>query len=256
MYKFKKTGNVYSEINETGIAVDKNDSYNESGKFYSYDTITGISVSIKSTKFTPGVITFVENGKQHSIGFLFKDSAMADEAVEFVKSKMNGTGTKMAQEFPDAKYILEGGVKDTLVVFEDRVIIRHKGVANILAMEGITGDKTIYITDITSVQFKSANKILSGHIQFSLPGGNEAKGGLLAAAGDENTVTFIDTMNEKAQEIQIYLNQRIREYKTGMVTQASSTSNVDELRKYKGLLDEGIITQEEFDIKKKELLGL
>ena len=33
-------------------------------------------------------------------------------------------------------------------------------------------------------------------------------------------------------------------------------SNADELKKYKELLDSGIITQEEFDQKKKQLLGL
>lgn len=33
-------------------------------------------------------------------------------------------------------------------------------------------------------------------------------------------------------------------------------SNVDEIRKYKNLLDEDIITQEDFDVKKKQLLGL
>lgn len=32
-------------------------------------------------------------------------------------------------------------------------------------------------------------------------------------------------------------------------------SPADELKKYKGLLDEGIISQEEFDAKKKQLLG-
>lgn len=37
---------------------------------------------------------------------------------------------------------------------------------------------------------------------------------------------------------------------------ASSTSNADELKKFKELLDSGIITQEEFDAKKKQLLGL
>jgi len=36
----------------------------------------------------------------------------------------------------------------------------------------------------------------------------------------------------------------------------SSTSNADELKKYKDLLDSGIITQDEFDAKKKQLLGL
>ena len=35
-----------------------------------------------------------------------------------------------------------------------------------------------------------------------------------------------------------------------------NTSNADELKKYKELLDSGIITQEEFDAKKKQLLGL
>lgn len=35
-----------------------------------------------------------------------------------------------------------------------------------------------------------------------------------------------------------------------------STSNTEEIKKYKDLLDNGIITQEEFDKKKKELLGL
>jgi predicted Zn-dependent peptidase len=37
---------------------------------------------------------------------------------------------------------------------------------------------------------------------------------------------------------------------------ASADSNADELRKFKGLLDDGIISQAEFDEKKKELLGL
>jgi len=36
----------------------------------------------------------------------------------------------------------------------------------------------------------------------------------------------------------------------------SAGSNADELRKFKGLLDDGIISQAEFDEKKKELLGL
>ena len=36
----------------------------------------------------------------------------------------------------------------------------------------------------------------------------------------------------------------------------SAGSNADELRKFKGLLDDGIITQEEFDMKKKDLLGI
>ena len=40
------------------------------------------------------------------------------------------------------------------------------------------------------------------------------------------------------------------------VVNTPATSNADELKKFKELLDAGIITQEEFDAKKKQLLGL
>lgn len=42
----------------------------------------------------------------------------------------------------------------------------------------------------------------------------------------------------------------------GKKSSGSSTSAADEIRKYKELLDEGIITAEEFEQKKKQLLGL
>ena len=39
-------------------------------------------------------------------------------------------------------------------------------------------------------------------------------------------------------------------------TKETFFSSADELKKYKELLDSGIISQEEFDVKKKQLLGL
>ncbi len=39
-------------------------------------------------------------------------------------------------------------------------------------------------------------------------------------------------------------------------TPQTAVSQADELKKFKDLLDNGIITQEEFDQKKKQLLGL
>ena len=79
-------------------------------------------------------------------------------------------------------------VGDGLKVYEDRVVISHSGVMNFFAM-GIKGDKTIYYSDLTAVEFKKGGWT-AGHIQFSLLGGRECVGGVLAAAGDENTVSF------------------------------------------------------------------
>ena len=44
--------------------------------------------------------------------------------------------------------------------------------------------------------------------------------------------------------------------KQAIVNDTVIGSNADELKKYKDLLDSGVITQEEFDAKKKQLLGL
>lgn len=41
-----------------------------------------------------------------------------------------------------------------------------------------------------------------------------------------------------------------------VIKQEGTSGNTDELKKYKDLLDSGVITQEEFDAKKKQLLGL
>jgi len=43
---------------------------------------------------------------------------------------------------------------------------------------------------------------------------------------------------------------------TNSESQASTVSSADELLKFKSLLDSGVITQEEFDAKKKQILGL
>jgi len=44
--------------------------------------------------------------------------------------------------------------------------------------------------------------------------------------------------------------------KNVVIEKAPAIDNADQLKKYKDLLDSGVITQEEFDTKKKQLLGL
>ncbi len=151
----------------------------------------------------------------------------------------------------------DGKNGDILIVYEDRIVLKHKGVLNVLAM-GVHGDKTIYFTDLTAVQFKRAGFTV-GHLQFSLLGGNESRGGVIAASSDENTITFVESKNYEAEKAHNYINNKIRETRNGSqksTTVVQQTSAADELKKFKELLDSGVITQEEFDAKKKQLLGL
>lgn len=72
---------------------------------------------------------------------------------------------------------------------------------------------------------------------------------------NENSFTF-DTYkvsNDEMQEVAEYVKQRVDQIKNSTGTVFSSA---DELKKFKELLDSGIISQEEFDAKKKQLLNL
>lgn len=54
----------------------------------------------------------------------------------------------------------------------------------------------------------------------------------------------------------LLVDRQNRQPHSTTIKQEMPQSNADDLRKYKELLDDGIITQEEFDAKKKQLLGL
>ena len=153
-------------------------------------------------------------------------------------------------------YLLDGGVGDLLFVYKDRIVIKHQGVLNLMAM-GIKGDKTLYYSDITAIQYKRPGA-LAGHIQFSILGGVEHTGGVFSAGSDENTITINSGTEVLAEKVVDYINQKLKECKAakncGTVIQQISAA--DEIKKYKELLDMGIITQEEFDAKKKQLLDL
>lgn len=69
------------------------------------------------------------------------------------------------------------------------------------------------------------------------------------------TFFYLSDRNAISDEIRNLLVDRQSKVSLAEVVAERST-NADELKKYKELLDIGAITQEEFDTKKKELLGL
>ena len=76
---------------------------------------------------------------------------------------------------------------------------------------------------------------------------------------NENSFTFEGHLDNIMEEVQLFVKKKVDEakrQKNAPVVVAGTLSNADELKKFKELLDMGIITQEEFDAKKKQLLGL
>lgn len=82
----------------------------------------------------------------------------------------------------------------------------------------------------------------------------------IAVGTSSGRVGFLLIKNR--DELHAVISNLIIERQTQITSNAAPTiqqivqSDADELKKYKALLDDGIITQEEFNAKKKEILGL
>ncbi len=148
--------------------------------------------------------------------------------------------------------------KAYIIIDDDKIIIKRKGLLA-LGSHGMVGEKTIRISQISAVQLKEAGLTI-GYIQFILKGSQESKGGLHAAMDDENTVCFDgglhpDQANSDARAIRKYIEEYFKKLENDNKTVVNQDDKYDQLFKLKKLLDEGIITQEEFNAEKIKLLN-
>lgn len=149
-----------------------------------------------------------------------------------------------------------------LIVYDDRAVISRKTAQGFIS-QGLKGDKTFFYKDLYSVEYKKPNLWANGYIKFILPGIPEVSQALGTfgstteeASKDPNTLilrAFKKEIPIKSEEMYNYIIQKISEYKN-VEKKSNKISDADEILKFKKLLDEGIITQEEFEKKKKQLL--
>lgn len=132
------------------------------------------------------------------------------------------------------------------------VKIQPKGFSNFINKGGSKGEKSIPITSISAIQFKEPG-LTTGYIQFAYSGSTETKGGTSAAIKDENSITFFKRELKKAKELIKLIEMKRHESSFPSIT---SQSAADEILKMKKLMDAGILTKEEFEAKKKQLLNI
>lgn len=138
----------------------------------------------------------------------------------------------------------------TLILSETWIIIKRGLKGFLLGWWSIRWDKSIPYSSIVAVQFKKA-WLLAWYLQITLSWWSEAKWGVFESIKDENTVNFYNNKNkdfEEAKEI-------IEKYISNKGGNMWNYSNLDEIEKLDWLLKKGIITEDEFNSKKKELLG-
>ena len=99
--------------------------------------------------------------------------------------------------------------------------------------------------------------VMSGFIQFSIAGGAARNssftwtGGTFDAAQDENSVVFV---GHNAYQIALKIKEYVENYQERSSSSGSLVSAADEIVKLKALMDQGIITSEEFAIKKRRFI--
>lgn len=230
-------------------------SFEEDGIFYNNATmIPYTAISEMELIVTPkdplecGMMFVHSNGQIFKVGYTFKDRERFIHAYKIAYAKLN--------KKCDEKYWLLAHTGTYVKVYEDYILLRHMTPGAQVVSGSTSGQKRIPIEEITSVQLKEPAGLTVGFIQFSYAGSTELRGDILQAMHDENAVPVDSTNVPLAREIADYIYAQKKMLKNTPITQVQSVSTADELKKFKELLDIGIITQEEFDAKKKQLLGL
>lgn len=150
------------------------------------------------------------------------------------------------------------GGKTIIKLGNGTLTISRPGIMSKLS-HGFSGEKTILFNQISAIQIKKAG-IAGGYIQFVLAGTKEARSGIIFGEKDENIVYFASTFNNKktnnaAEEIKRTIEQyNLNNNKSNTIIKGDD--KYDKLAKLKKLLDDNVITRDEFEIEKAKLLKL
>lgn len=181
--------------------------------------------------------------------------------TSFLRSYNNSITERWGCVKMEKTYYVKRAGKTYIDVNDLGITIRRKGMLNMMN-QGLKGEKSIPFSSISAVQLKKPG-ITSGYIQFSLLGGNESRGGVTAAVRDENSVMIAGKDEyEDMLELKEFIEQRMLERNQHQIkvqpapSAPLEKSPVEQVKELKELLDMGIITQQEFDTKKNQLLGL
>lgn len=155
-----------------------------------------------------------------------------------------------------------------ITVFHDYVVFSRNSLAGYTA-QGAAGARTYYYRDIALVEYRKPNLAANGYLKIVLAGTNDVRSGTRsstprAVAQDPNTMVlraFKSSVPVESEKIYNFIQRRVHEIKTApppapVFAPPEPASNADEIVKYKQLMDQGIITAEEFEAKKRQLLGI
>lgn len=166
---------------------------------------------------------------------------------------------KEAENRPENALFYVNGTEASLAIFEDFIELDFTGDVLKKVFSGMGGVKKIYYPQITGIQKRDAGSVLSGSIEFEVPGMSFSRDWSDGKGQSENMIHYEYYYQDEIDKIYEFVNQKIldiqKSKRNPQPTPSNETSVLSEIKKAKELLDMGIITQEEFDKIKKDLLN-
>ena len=247
------------------VALMKEWSLNDDGIFVGgnkipLNTITKVEYTPVTSPSKNGVVQIFVGAKFYTLAFPYKQKENGEIAAKYILENYGDDSRKQRYEKDNegVVYDLVGVRGRTMKVFADRVVIKTAAtLGNLFIGNATDGEKTIYYSDCIGVQFKESG-VTIGYLQLETASGmmNNNQSNFF----NENSFTFDPSAisNDRMRDVAAYIRERISEAKKAKNAPSvvQQISAADELKKFKELLDMGILTQEEFDAKKKQLLGM
>jgi hypothetical protein len=146
-----------------------------------------------------------------------------------------------------------------LRVYEDGVVILERGMKS----DDLLPDyRTFFYNEILAVEFKNCGWF-KGSMEFKIKGSSKRLNELNAGKASSTVFEFSKTslpenriLAQKMEKVNMFIQVKVEEAQAANKNQPGTVISVaDEIIKFKQLLDQGVLTQEEFDKKKKELLN-
>ena len=236
------------QVIKTGIVINDH--------FIPFEDVEYITITASpKILFGNGIVKFKAKSIDEEIHLLytFTYGELVPEAVYVANCRINELhGKQIAIDH------LCSSTGTLLEVFDDYLIITHIGWGLGVFSDPSAGTKRIDYDQLTAIQYKKPGNI-AGYLQFAYPGAIENKGNRASdIIDDENTIPVSSNYVDDADRIYEFIEKRRRELRQASTTRGvvNQISEADELLKFKQLLDMGVITQEEFEAKKKQILGI
>lgn len=177
------------------------------------------------------------------------------EVGEVSEEELREQGQSQSENLPDGIQMVTEGENGQVTLFEDKIRISREDIGMLHKLNQLgKGEKEIRLDNITSIQLKEPSSFTKGYIQFGQSGYSESDDGAFDAASDENSVLFVQEQTDKFLKLRDEIEE-LRKQNSENTAETSSTNDpTEQLKNIKELHDSGVLSDEEFEEKKKSLL--